>query len=227
MNHLHRLGAPTAALLLVALAALAVSACGGGGSSSSSSSGTSSSGTTAKGSTTSKSAKKEGTQKGEGQSSQNGKQKQGEGKAAAYIRHFGHEASASQAEPIEAAFHAYLGAFAAGEWSKACSHLTATAQRRKANNAKLLGAKSSSCAANLQASAEVLTSYQRASLAKAEASSVRVQDDSAYVLYEAGGAEAAILARREAGEWKVGGSLPSFPTSNQSMTHHSDGGESK
>lgn len=143
-------------------------------------------------------------------------------------REYGAEATASQARPIEAAFHAYLGAVAAGEWGKACSHLTATAQRRKANNAKFLGANSASCAANLQATTETLTSSQRASLAKAEASAVRVQGEDAYVLYKAAGAEAAMLARREAGAWKLGGSLPNFTTSKHSTNNdHSKGGEGK
>jgi len=145
---------------------------------------------------------------------------------AAY--HLGHEATASQAKPVEAAFHAYMGALAAGEWGKACSYLTMTAQRRKANSARLLGAKSASCPAGLEATTETLLSSQRVALAGAETSAVRIDGDSAVVLYDAGSTEAAMPARREGGKWKVGGSLPSFPSSRQSATkHRSHEGDSK
>ena len=71
---------------------------------------------------------------------------------------FGAEATASEAQPIEVAFHAYLAALAAGEWNRACSHLTAGARHRKASVAELIHAKTQSCVGNVQANTAALSS---------------------------------------------------------------------
>ncbi len=188
MTHLHRLGAPTAALLAFSLAALALSACGGGSSSSTA--------TTGKSSTDGSSTAKSGSN-GSGHSAQT------------TIRHFGQEATAAQAKQAEAAVTAYFAARAAGEWKKACSYLVAPLRRALGQVPIPQQGKGSSCAAFLESRTARLSSADRTALAKLDVESVRVEGDRGYAFYQ-GSARAAtpksdhaIAIAREGAEWKL------------------------
>jgi len=109
---------------------------------------------------------------------------------------FGSEASASQAQPIEAAFHGYLLALAEARWSRACSYLTAPARNRKAHAGAGLTGRSRGCRGGLRVSTKNLN---HDALAKASASSVRIEGERAYAFSEDG----TMRLRREGGEWKV------------------------
>ena len=114
-------------------------------------------------------------------------------------------ASPSQAESAEAVLHGYLDARAAGEWNRACSY-QARVVRRLLNRIddRGTGTKGRGCAGFLAASTEELSDSELAELADADVSSVRVEGERGYVLYEDGaGAERALAIKLEAGKWRV------------------------
>ena len=160
-------------LALGAFAALALSACGGGSS------------TTA------------GTSK-------SGNATANAGKLHRAITRFGHQATAAQARPAETALLGYLSARAASEWSRACSYLTQPIRHLLGKiAARPKQVQGEGCAGYLQTAAAKLSSAQRADLAKADVTSVRIEASRGYVLYKSAGARQATALRREAGRWKL------------------------
>ena len=89
---------------------------------------------------------------GSSTSATQGASTQGSGSSRRPIARYGSEATASQAQPVEAATHAYLAVLAAGELSNACSHLAARARSRATRFAAATGVKRHSCAGVLAAS---------------------------------------------------------------------------
>ncbi|HEU4907023.1 MAG TPA: hypothetical protein VFT19_13040 [Solirubrobacterales bacterium] len=176
MNHLHRVGAPTAALLVLALVSLALSACGGGSSSTESSGSTSNGDGVAAGSPVAKLHRA--------------------------IRQFGSEASGAKAPQAEAALTGYFGALAAADWGKACSYLTKPVRTLRAR-AAARQMKGESCTAGLRVAAKRLSRSERDALAEADISSVRIEGDRGFVIYRDRDAERAMPLRAEGGSWKL------------------------
>lgn len=122
----------------------------------------------------------------------------GEAAAVAKAEEFGSEASGAEAKGPEAALQGYFDARANGEWSKACSYVAKDLR-------KLYGRLSKeACAAFVEKTAERLPAGERATLAEVEVESVRLEGESAYVIYaDANGSQRAKPVEREGGAWKV------------------------
>jgi len=164
---------------LLLLALLCLAGCGGGGSSQ------------GQGSTQSSS---------EATSAQGAAKEQS---AEASIEGFGEEAEGSGREEVLAAFHGYLGAIAEGDEQEACSYLGKTVTETLSELAAK-AKKSPSCAGLLEA----LLSPQAGEIARAQAegkvTKVRIEGDTAFVVFHAPGARLFQLnLAREGGEWKV------------------------
>jgi len=124
------------------------------------------------------------------------------------VREFGLEATSSQAKQAEATLKGYMGARVAGEWKKACGYLAKPIRRlfgrigskaREANEVKNKG-----CAGFVEQSTRKLPASERASLAKVDVTSVRVEDDQGFILYkDSGGTEFSMSLRLEGGTWKL------------------------
>lgn len=192
MSHLVPLQ-PAVALATLALSALALSACG-------SSSGSTSDGTTGSSSTSSSTS---------GRHRASTALAEARRRTARKIRYYGHEATASQAQQAEVVLHDYLDARAASRWGKACSYLAKGVHRlygQIASSSKQI--QGQGCAGFVDSATNKLSPAQRTALAKSEVDSVRLEGERGYVLYsEAGGAEYATVVKREAGEWKIVGSV--------------------
>jgi hypothetical protein len=125
------------------------------------------------------------------------------------IEEFGEEARAEQRHALLGVFHAYLAAMGREDVAAACSHLASSIRdslERLAPEAQDDG----SCATALS---KILTS-RAAPLARAQAAGevrkVRVDDDRAFVVFHAPGAELYQLTMvREEGDWKAATVIPS------------------
>jgi hypothetical protein len=126
------------------------------------------------------------------------------------IEGFGTEASGETRAEVLAAFHGYLGAVAARDFSKACGYLAATV--KESLQSLLRGrSKPGDCAQMLPellaSSAPALSREQE----EGEVKKVRVEGDRGFVVYHAPGAELYQLTMsREGGAWKaefLGGSV--------------------
>ncbi|HET6570524.1 MAG TPA: hypothetical protein VFG58_03450 [Solirubrobacterales bacterium] len=176
MSHLHRWGAPTAALLLLALVPLALSACGGGSSTSSDSTATTGSGAAAQ-----KAAK---TIRRSGHEATGKQAKQVEAVVLGYLgalagREWSKACSylAKQVRQLRAAVARGQGA------SESCADgVRALAEERSSSGG----------------------SGGLADLAKAEVSSVRTEGERGYVFYEVpASGEYAAAVTRQGGHWRV------------------------
>jgi hypothetical protein len=138
----------------------------------------------------------------------------GEGAAAEFrvkggdnsIQEFGAEASGSELDEAAAALNGFLDARVAGEWSKACSHLTkataASFQQLAFGSEELAG---KGCGPVLQALSEGVPKATLEEAAEAEAGALRIDGDRSFLLYHgAGGTDYAIPMGREDDDWKVG-----------------------
>ena len=119
------------------------------------------------------------------------------------IEGFGEEAGGSTREEVLGAFHGYLGALAEGNEETACSYLAATVQQSLSR----LGAKAKK-PLNCPQLLELLLSPQADQIAKGQAegeiTKIRVEGDTAFVVFHAPGARLFQLTLgREGGEWKA------------------------
>ena len=122
--------------------------------------------------------------------------------AEASIEGFGQEAEGSEREAVEDTFHGYLGAIAQGDEQSACDYLAS----RVTETLSTLAAKAKKppgCRRLLEA----LLSPDADQIAKAQAegkiTKVRIEGDSAFVVFHAPGARLyQLVLAEEDGEWK-------------------------
>jgi len=124
------------------------------------------------------------------------------------VLEFGLEATSAQAKQAEATLRGYLSARVAGEWKKACTYLAKPIRRLFAQigskAAESNGVKSKGCAGFVERSTRKLPASERASLARVDVTSVRVEDDQGFVIYKnSGGTEYSMSLRLEGGRWKL------------------------
>ena len=104
-----------------------------------------------------------------------------------------------------AAFHAYLSAIAAGDWTAACEELSTTVKHQLQALLARAGGGAGSCAPALGALLGRTPSSARRSLAQADVIAVRTDGDHAFVLYRSPAlSHASISMLREAGRWTAG-----------------------
>lgn len=125
------------------------------------------------------------------------------------IEEFGEEARAGQRHALLGVFHAYLAAMGREDVAAACSHL-ASSIRDSLERLSPEEQDGGSCATVLS---KILTS-RAAPLARAQAAGevrkVRVDDERAFVVFHAPGAELFQLTMvREEGDWKAATVIPS------------------
>jgi hypothetical protein len=123
------------------------------------------------------------------------------------IQTYGTEASSADRIEAAAALQGYLDARAAQDWEGACSYLSSSTQKlleKFAERApKLRGA---DCAEVMAALTEGVPRAALQAEAQIEVISLRVEGDSAFVIYESSGDRvSAIPMARENGAWKVSG----------------------
>jgi hypothetical protein len=104
-----------------------------------------------------------------------------------------------------AAFHAYLAAIAAGDWTAACEELSTPVKHQLQALPAQAGGGTSRCAPALGALLGRVPSSARRMLAQADVISVRTDGDRAFVLYRSPSlSHASISMLREAGRWTAG-----------------------
>ena len=104
-----------------------------------------------------------------------------------------------------AAFHAYLSAIAAGDWTAACQELSTTVKHQLQTLLARAGGGAGSCAPALGSLLGRTPSSARRSLAQADVIAVRTDGDHAFVLYRSPAlSHASISMLREAGRWTAG-----------------------
>lgn len=118
---------------------------------------------------------------------------------------FGHPASAGDRASVLAAFHAYLSAIAAGDWTAACGELSTAVKNRLQALLARAGGAAGRCASALGALLGRAPSSARRSLAQIDVIAVRTDGDHALVLYRSATLSHATIAMlREAGHWTAG-----------------------
>jgi hypothetical protein len=118
---------------------------------------------------------------------------------------FGHQASAGDRASVVAAFHSYLSAIAAGDWTAACGELSTPVKHQLQALPARAGGGTGRCAAALGALLGRVPSSARRMLAQADVISVRTDGDRAFILYRSASlSHASISMFREAGRWTAG-----------------------
>jgi len=118
---------------------------------------------------------------------------------------FGHGASAGDRASVLAAFHAYLSAIAAGDWTAACEELSTPVKHQLQALLARADGGAGRCAPALGALLGRTPSSARRRLAQADVIAVRTDGDHAVVLYRSAAlSHASIAMLREAGRWTAG-----------------------
>jgi hypothetical protein len=118
---------------------------------------------------------------------------------------FGHRASAGDSASVLAAFHAYLSAIAAGDWTGACEELSTPVKNQLHAVLARTGGAAGRCAPALGALLGHVSSSARRTLAQVDVIAVRTDGDHAFVLYRSKAlSHASISMLRESGRWTAG-----------------------
>jgi hypothetical protein len=124
------------------------------------------------------------------------------------VQEFGSEAGEAEFDEAAAALHAFLDAWAAGEWGAACDNLAdevVESLGQLASSSKSPELEGASCPQLLRALAGTRTAEARAEVAIADVGAMRVEGDRAFLLYRgAGKTPFAIPVTKEDDGWKVG-----------------------
>lgn len=121
------------------------------------------------------------------------------------IQDFGSEASESELEAAGAALHGFLDARVAGEWSKACTYLTAATIKSFEQITARSKQGQGGCGATMEALSGGLPKSGLEEAAQADAGALRTEGDRGFLLYHgARNTDYAISMTKEGGAWKVG-----------------------
>jgi hypothetical protein len=127
------------------------------------------------------------------------------------IEEYGRNGTKAELKQAAATVHAYLVARADRDWSKACTLAGGILRRRVAAIVELTGmAAGRSCAERMGrlARGEPDIAQTRYEATKVDAAAIRVDGDTGFIFFNAGGAGRKLILSREHGRWKVGGLLP-------------------
>lgn len=127
------------------------------------------------------------------------------GRTYGNVASFGHQASPSDRASVVAAFHAYLSAIGAGDWTAACDELSTPVKQQLQALLARAGGSAGRCAPALGVVLGRVPSSARRMLAQANVIAVRTDGDHAFVLYRSASlSHASISMLREAGRWTAG-----------------------
>ncbi len=128
--------------------------------------------------------------------------------ASGNIQTYGVAADKSDRAAVAATLRGYFGARARGDWARSCTYLATRTQRELQQFTSLTPQlKGADCGKRVAFVTTAMPAEQKATSTAAVTAilSVRIQGDTAYVLYRsAGGIESAIPMVREGSGWKVG-----------------------
>lgn len=126
------------------------------------------------------------------------------------IQNFGEEADSGEREAAEEVLAAYFGARAAGDWSKACTYLSAAVKAQLDSlGTQASQLKGKGCGATLGALSGGIPAAERANTMTHGLASLRAKGETGFGLYHgADGVDYTIVLAYEDGAWKVGGLAP-------------------
>lgn len=121
------------------------------------------------------------------------------------IQDFGSEASDSELEEAGAALHGFLDARVAGEWSKACTYLTAATIKSFEQITARSKQGQKGCGGIMETLSAGLPKSGLEEAAQADVGALRTEGDRGFLLYHgARNTDYAISMTKEGGAWKVG-----------------------